>query len=318
MDCRTRNIVLLCVCLTFSARVVQGQVDAQFSQYNEFLSYYNPGAVGLNNQLNVHAIHKMQWVGIDNAPTSFFFGADMPLRFLKRQHGVGISFFNESIGLFTNQAFSIQYAYKLKLFGGQLSFGPQIGLFDQNFDATKIHNPSSDYHQGSDEGIPIGNAQGMAFDMSLGAYFTHKYFYAGLSSSHIMESTIELDEKTSTYIPRAFYFVAGSNIRIKKTLIDLQPSVFVKSDLIATQVDVTLRAWYDKKFNGGLSWRYGNAVVVMLGAKIKNVQVGYAYDIDISPISKVSSGSHEIMLSYLLDMDNSGNRKNKHKSVRIL
>lgn len=308
----------LLIPLLFLATVVRAQVDAQYSQYNEVLNYYNPAAVGANNELAIQAIHKMQWVGLKHAPQSFFFSANSPVRFLRQNHGVGIAFFNESIGLYTNQSFSVQYAYKIKLWGGWLSVGPQLGLFDQKFDATQIHIPSSDYHQPSEEGVPTGNMQGMTFDMGLGIHYSHKRFYVGISCTHLLESVVELDEKTTSYIPRVYYLMAGYNISFKKSLIELQPSFLLKSDLNITQFDLSLRAWYDKRFNAGVSWRYGDAVVVMAGAKIKGVQVGYAYDIITSALGKVSSGSHEIMLCYAFDLSKLGHKKNKHKSVRIL
>lgn len=302
----------------FVTVAVKAQVDAQYSQYNEILNYYNPAAAGRDNQLAIQAIHKMQWVGMDNAPMSFFFTAHSPIRFLRQNHGIGFALFNESIGLYTNQSFALQYAYKMNLWGGQLSFGPQLGLFDQRFDATKIHIPSSDYHQPSEEGIPTGDMQGMTFDMAFGIFYSHKNFYVGLSCMHLLESTVELDSKMTSYLPRAYYFSAGYNIPLKKSLIELQPSLLLKTDLNVVLVDVSLRAWYDKRFYAAMTWRYGDAVVVMAGARIKSVQVGYAYDINTSAIAKVSSGSHEMMLSYCFDWGKLGHKKNKHKSVRIL
>jgi len=296
----------------------RAQVDAQFSQYFDVLNYYNPAAAGKDNVLRVSGIDRMQWVGVRNAPQSFFFSVDTPFKLFNRKQGVGICFFNESIGLFTNRSFSLQYALKIKLFGGELSIGPQLGFFDQGFDASKIYIPSSEYHQSSEDGIPTSSGQGMTFDAALGAFYTHKNYYVGLSTTHMMESTIQLDSKTTTYLPRAFYFLGGCNIPLKKSLIDLQPSLMVKSDLITTQLDVTLRGWFNKRFSGGLTWRPGDAVVVLLGAKIKSIQVGYSYDISISTMAGASNGSHELGMSYCFDLKNLNNSKNKHKSVRIL
>ena len=79
-------------------------------------------------------------------------------------------------------SFGIQYAYKVKLWGGQLSLGLQLGLISQIFDGTEVFIPESDYHQQTiDDAIPTSEVQGTAFDVGFGVYYTHKYFYAGLS-----------------------------------------------------------------------------------------------------------------------------------------
>ena len=71
---------------------------------------------------------------------------------------------------------ALQYAYKVRLWQGQLSLGLQLGLLDQRFDGTEVSIPESDYHNSSDDGIPQSELQGMAFDMGFGVFYSHKYF----------------------------------------------------------------------------------------------------------------------------------------------
>jgi hypothetical protein len=85
-----------------------------------------------------------------------------------------------------------------------------------------------------------------------------------------------------------------------------------------TQVDVSLRMVYKKQFWGGLSWRKGDAVMLMLGGKFKMIEAGYTYDFPISQISKASTGSHELFIRYTTNINLNKGTKNKHKSVRIL
>ena len=84
------------------------------------------------------------------------------------------------------------------------------------------------------------------------------------------------------------------------------------------QADVTARLIYNKMFNGGLSYRVNESIVVLLGAKFGNIQVGYAYDFPTTPILKGSTGSHELMLNYRFKLKKTKTGKNRHKSVRIL
>jgi hypothetical protein len=86
----------------------------------------------------------------------------------------------------------------------------------------------------------------------------------------------------------------------------------------AVQTDYTLRATYDHKFWGGVTYRPGDAVVMMVGADVGNIRLGYAYDIGISPLAKASNGSHELMVTYSYKIDLDKQKQHSHKSIRIL
>lgn len=297
---------------------LSAQVDAQFSQYWALPSYYNAGSVGCNDKLNILAATRQQWVGMPGAPKTFLVAAHMPFRLLKQNHGVGLLLENETIGLFKNMSVGAQYAFKVRLWGGQLGLGLQAGMLDQRFDGTKVSIPSSDEHVQTEDGIPQSELQGIAFDMGFGAFYTHKYFYAGLSALHLTRPTITFEEKYETYTKQAYYFMAGGNIPIKNTLLELQPSVMLKTTFDVTQVEATARLRYKKFLWAGLSYRWKDAAVIMIGAEIKNVIFGYSYDYSLSPIVKANDGSHEVFVGYSMKVDFSDKNKNKHKSIRIL
>lgn len=297
---------------------LRAQVDAQFSQYWALPNYYNAGAVGQDSKLNIRAGSRQQWVGMPGAPKTFLISAEMPFRFLKRNHGAGLVMTNETLGLYSNMAIALQYAYKVRLWEGQLSLGLQLGMLDQRFDGTGVSIPESDYHNSSDDGIPQSELQGMAFDMGFGTFYSHKYFYAGLSATHLTEPVITFDEKYETYTGRSYYFIAGGNIPFKNALYELQPSLLLKTTFQMTQVELTARLKYNKFLWGGVSYRWKDALVIMIGADYKNFMLGYSYDYPVSAIVKATSGSHEVFLGYSLKIDFSNKNKNKHKSIRIL
>lgn len=49
----------------------RAQYDSQLSQYFMALGYYNPAYAGVTGDLNMLALSRLQYVGIDGAPTSF-------------------------------------------------------------------------------------------------------------------------------------------------------------------------------------------------------------------------------------------------------
>ena len=315
---RMRRLFLQLIILLGGMNVAYGQYDAQFSQYWMAMGYYNPAVAGNTDNINLFALHRQQWIGIEGAPKSFFVSADMPLTFGKTTHGVGVVGFTETIGLFQNTHVSAQYAYKKKLFGGILSIGIQAGMVNQSFDGTKVDIPESEFHTGTDEGIPNTKVEAMVLDLNAGIYYSHKDFYAGIASTHISEPELALTENVYSYIGRAYNLTGGYNIQLRNPLYELQPSVFMKTDMQSFQTDITARLVYNKMFNGGLSWRVNESVVLSIGALIGGFQVGYAYDFPTSAILKGSTGSHELMIRYKLKLTKTKTGKNKHKSVRIL
>jgi type IX secretion system PorP/SprF family membrane protein len=312
-----RRLVFSFIVWTALCGGVRAQYDAQFSQYFMAMGYYNPGYAGTNGDLNITGLHRQQWIGMPGAPQATFFNLNMPLALGKTNTGVGITLHTETIGLFNNSHVSGQFAFKRNLFGGTLSLGGQIGLASIAFDGTGVKLGESEYHDAEDEAIPQTEVSGMALDVNAGLYYTHKKFYIGLASTHVAEPQIELDENISTYIGRAYNLTGGYNIQLKNPLFELQPSVFIKTDLQSFQMDVTARVVYNQMFNGGLSWR-GYEGIVMLGASFANVEVGYAYDFPTGALLKASSGSHELMIRYKIKLNKAKTGNFRHKSVRIL
>lgn len=308
------TIVLLLTCVSLT----RAQYDVRLSQYFQAKPYYNPASVGATEDLNILALARMEWVGIKGAPLSFFAMADMPLTLGKTQHGVGVVLLTESIGLFQNTHVGLQYAYKQKLFGGTISGGFQIGLVNQSFDGSKVEMVESEYHQQTDEAIPTSQVSGMGFDMNFGLFYTHKKFYAGIGMAHLIEPELQLGENAYSYIGRTYNFMGGYNIQLPNPLFELQPSVFLLTDLQSFHTDITARLEYNKMFNGGVSYRVNESVGILFGVKIGRFQAGYAYDFPITALGQATSGSHELCVRYSLKLKKTKTGKNRHKSVRIL
>lgn len=313
-----KRVFLFIIALVTCTVGVRAQDDVQLSQYFLGMGYYNPAYAGTTGDLNMLGFFRQQWIGMPQAGTSFFVIADMPLTFGKTNHGIGLVVNTESIGLFQNTKVAFQYAYKQKLFGGTLSVGLQGGIFNKGFDGTKVHIPESDYHQQEDEAIPRTSVQAMALDVNAGVYYTHKHFYIGFGATHLTSPEMQFEENAYTYLSTGLNLTGGYNIQFNNPLYELQPSVFLKTDMQTFQADITARMVYNKMFNGGLSWRVNESVVVLLGATFGRLQVGYAYDFPTTAILKASTGSHEVVVRYQLKLKKTKTGKNRHKSVRIL
>lgn len=323
-----RNIVVLAAMMLMFVFDMQGQVDAQLSQYWAIPTYYNAGASGSSDYLRINGGARLQWLGIENAPQSFLGQVDMPLNLFGKRIGVGAGLQSETMGLFSNLNINAQFSYKIKLLKGELSIGAQVGYFEQKFKGSEVEVPDDDdYHDSGDQAIPTQDLKGGTVDVSAGIFYTHKYFWVGVSGLHLLQPTVKMglegsestaSQEYETVVPRTLYFMGGSNIPLKNTLFELQPSLMVKTDFSVFSAEITARARYNKFLSFGVGYRWKEAVMIMAGAEYKNFFVGYAYDYPLSAIAKASSGSHELLVGYKMKIDLSGKNKNKHRSIRIM
>jgi hypothetical protein len=81
---------------------------------------------------------------------------------------------------------------------------------------------------------------------------------------------------------------------------------------------VTARLRYNRFIYGGLSYRYDDAISLLIGANYKEFFFGYSYDYPTTYISKASSGSHELWIGYSMKLDLGEKNKHRHKSIRLM
>lgn len=319
MKFRLITIITVFLC---GISIGHAQWDAQFSQYWQVKTYYNPSFAGETNNIENTIFHRSQWVGLEHAPKTSMALVHMPLEFLGKKHGVGLHFFNDKAGLFSNTMTTLQYAYKWQIKKGKmLNIGLQGGLANIEFDASKIHIPSSKIGQNNNgetalPDLPSGGSD-KTFDMGLGVSWITPDYWAGFSVTHLWEPEFDVGDNYTAFMGRVYYLAGGYNIKLRNPLFVLKPSVLVKSDAIATQIDLTGRIEYGRFVNGGISWRKDDGFIFMIGAKIRNFEAGYAYDLTTSALSKVSNGSHEFFLRYSIPIEKK-KEKGTQKSIRLL
>ena len=305
------------------------QTDAQFTQYYEVPTLYNPAAVGRTDFIRIRGAGRLQWIGIDGAPKTFVGAADMPFKVATQRFGVGVLAQQESIGLYSSLNIGAQIAYKLRKLGGEFTFGFQVGMFDQRFKGSEVFIPDGDdYHQGADEGIPTTDIHGTALDLGAGLWFDRKTWYVGVSCTHLTSPSIRMggengsggnDENFYEFnVRRTLYFMGGCNIPIKNSLFEVMPSVLAKSDFTFFSAELTARVRYNKFLSFGVGYRWDDAVIATVAAEYKNFFIGYSFDYSTSSLHSASAGSHEIVAGYSLKLDLGEKNKNKHRSIRIM
>lgn len=310
-----RNKIIIILALSLVSVKSQAQYDVSFSHYFDMEPSFNAAAVGKQAKLNVAAAYAMDLAGFKHNPQTMYAGADMPFVFMKSFHGAGIQFMNDKIGLFTHQRIAIQYAFKTKLLGGQMSVGMSAGLLSESFDGTKL-----DLDDSSDPAFSSSKLDGNSLDLGVGVYYTHGMWYAGLSVQHLNSPLISLGERNELQVDATYYATGGCAIRLRNPYLTVKPSFLVRTDGVAWRGDVSGRLVYtnDKKMMYvGASYSPTNSVTVLVGGNVHGIVMGYSYEMYTSAINP-GNGSHELFVGYQMDLNLVKKGKNLHKSVRTL
>jgi type IX secretion system PorP/SprF family membrane protein len=258
---------------------------------------------------------------MEGHPKTTVFGADMAVNLFGNPGGVGLMFLNDRIGYYNNLFIQGIVSQKFDLGEGKLGIGINFGLINMVLDGTKlIEKPvaGGDYHQDGDPLVPKTEVNGTGFDLGVGTYYKTKKYFAGISILHLFRPRPNFKDEFIMYLPRSFFFTAGYNYTLWEKPITLKPSFMIKKSEAVWQYELNFLVMHKERFWGGLTYRYQDAVVVMIGMELLNgLKVGYSYDISLSAVARRSDGSHEISIGYLFDLD-IGKRNKRYKNVRFL
>ena len=184
-----RGYIIITMILSLVSMKSQAQYDVSFSHYFDMEPSFNAAAVGKSPKLNIAAAYAMQMAGFKRNPNTMYAGADAQFLLMKQFHGAGVQFMNDQIGLFSHKRLALQYAFKFKLFGGQLSTGISAGLLSESFDGTKV-----DLEESNDPAFSSSKVDGNSVDLAAGLYYSHRNWYVGVSAQHLNSPCVKLGE----------------------------------------------------------------------------------------------------------------------------
>lgn len=287
--------------LFFFTSVAFSQQEAQFS-HNMFNNMaINPGYAGSNDAICATMLARQQWVGFKDAegnkvaPQTYLLSVDGAVNPI--HGGLGMTIYQDQLGLEKNLGVKLAYAYRLTAGQGQLGIGAQVGFLNKSMDYTKfkpiVQEPKLSGSQESN----------MATDFAFGLFYKiENKLYAGISASQLSEAEVSYSTQLASHkLARHYYVSAGYYYPLPNNpSLEIDPSILIKTDFASTQFDINGLVKYNNQFWGGVSYRETDAIVILLGMNYKNFHFGYSYDVTTSAIGENgrSSGSHEIMVGY--------------------
>ncbi len=296
------------------------QQDPQFTNNMFYKLGVNPGFAGAEGTISGILLNRYQWVGFEGAPKTLIFSADATINAFGSPGGIGLNIVSDELGFEKNTQINVNYAYSKTLRAGKLGIGLSLGLYNKSINGeweVPEDNLGIYTQPSSDPAIPQGEVSQLALDAGLGLYLSSNRYFVGASVTHINQASIKFSDLASTFLVRHYYLMGGYNIKMSDPLFELRPSFLFKSDLASWQLDLNTNIVFNERFWGGITYRVQDAIALLMGMEMENgLRFGYSFDLVTSALSRYGYGSHEIFVSYSLNLERSRNQK--YKSIRFL
>jgi type IX secretion system PorP/SprF family membrane protein len=316
-----KNIILI-IAIGLVSGLSNAQQVPMYSQYimNGFL--INPSMAGVDGYSTVNITARQQWLGLSGAPATY--AASFQTRLLKNSYiskstsvrrkivhptkggnvGLGGYIFNDRNGIMSRTGILAAYAYHLELgktdgVPNDLSLGLAATVYQYAIDLNGdllLRDTDDEFLNNYDRVVFIP-------DFNFGASFTTTKYFVGFAMSSISRgSLLFLNKGDNKRSEIGHYFLTGG-MKFKFSGNPdwmIEPSALIKSsDMVfkSAQMDLTTRVRYKDDYWAGISYRTGDAIVIMLGLKYDRFYFAYAFDMTLTDIRKQSFGSHELTLA---------------------
>lgn len=313
-----RLIIIFC----FISSIAFGQQRPYYTQYLQNMEIINPALTGMYKGISAKMGFRNQWIGIKDAPKTAYLTVSTPLNIdgsiltagsanfgieepytksdkysyypSDNHHGVGMSFINDNTGPINRTTANLCYAYHLLLGDmANLSFGVGAGV-------SRIGLNTGDliFEDPNDPVVTTGQVLNWTPDVNLGFYLYGAQFFLGGSMQQVIKQKLSFNDisdkstEVSHYFLTAGYrFFVGEDISFTPSIMAKYVAPFPKS------YDVNLKVSFRNNFWLGGSFRRKDAYSILTGFTVnKMLEVGYAFDSNISVIKTINSGSHEFVL----------------------
>ena len=142
-------------------------------------------------------------------------------------------------------------------------------------------------------------------DLGLGAWLYSSTYYVGASVQQLLPSDLYFSSNNkynqAKTVPQ-YFLTAGVKVFLTDD-ITLLPSFLIKEiQPVPLTYDINAKFSFRDKFWLGGSYRRADSFGVLAGLNISSfINVGYSYDITTSALNTVNNGTHEIVISLLLN-----------------
>ena len=211
---------------------------------------------------------------------------------------LGVILINDRIGTRNETGIVMNYAYRIDMGKGKLSFGLAAGLSNiyTNRDLIRYNDPGDNLL--TDPGV---NA--VLPEFGFGVYYYTPKYYAGFSVPMFLDHSFSpgTGKYSIAFNPgnMNYMFTTGYIFTLSDKF-ELFPSfLFKTSPMNSTQLDINCNIIYDSKIWFGTGFRSSSNLGFLFQYQVNDqLRVSYSYGHEFSELSTVQRGTHEIVLQY--------------------
>lgn len=316
----------------FCCNAVNAQQRPYYTQYIMNNYIINPAVAGIENYWDVKASHRLQWVGLQDAPVTTYLTIHGPLKksayeresattfhasgqnprgeaywqdytSAEPHHGIGFTILNDKTGPLNRFAMYGTYSYHIGISPRtSLAMGVSAGITNLSLDASKLNFGGSNVDPAV-AGSGVINT--IKPDISAGLWLYSKDYFLGLAAQQIIPQQIAFSDNT-VYLERGkllphLFLSAGYRIQLTDDISFLPSTLIRYITPLPIGFDVNAKFQYQDLIWAGASYRYKDGFAALVGINVNhNINIGYSYDLQTSSLNTVSRGTHEILIGFLL------------------
>ncbi len=291
--------LLTIIGITACSSISFAQQLPQFTQYMFNTISVNPAYAGSRETLNVTALHRNQWTGIDGNPRTSTLSIHAPLR--NDRIGLGMSYINDRLGFESTNYVYGDFSYTVPVsMAASLSFGLKAGFTNYRLETPDPNDIffNSEFNNWSP-------------NMGAGVYLTSDLWYVGVSAPRIFSTDLNKGEFEA--LERNSYYAIGGLVVDLSQQVKFKPTVLTKfTNGAPASYDFTASFLFNEKLWLGASYRVNDAdgFGALLDFQIsQDVRIGYAYDLPIGDVRPYTTGTHEVILIYEVGFPKKGGAK---------
>jgi type IX secretion system PorP/SprF family membrane protein len=291
---KTPGILIVLVSSMFFS-LLKGQDVPYFPRLSQYMFnglVMNPAYAGSRDVLSISLLHKDYLAGFKGGPVSQTASLHTPMKNQKLALGLLADNYSNSVTQFNSLMFN--YAYRVNLGGSVLSMGLRGGAYyySNNFDKLEIKDHNDQV---------FINEKGLTPNFGAGLYLYNKDYYLGLSVPFFLSKPYSAGGVSHDFNNYDFIFMAGYLFDLSEDF-RIKPAIMIDYGKrnIDYQAGLHFILFNDVLWLGS-AYKKGKELTAMIEVQInRQLKIGYAYDHSFTDLSKVSSGTHEIMLRYEL------------------
>jgi len=290
---------VLIACFGFAA---QAQSDVIFTHFMFNRLGYNPAFAGGQGVVDIGAIYRNQWwSGIDGAPRTLNMFFHTP--FAKNRNGAGISITSDQIGFYSTTSADLSYAYRMGINNhSNFSIGLSGRVEQTRTNWAKAQSVEPDLIAPIDDDA----TNRLRPNFGLGFFYKNdKKGYVGLSMPRILKNSLYTDQGDAGFGVNTMYLMGGYIHKFNRN-VSLYPNAMITYNPSAPfELDLNVNVLLMDAIWLGASYRLGDSFDVLAQYYFKEgFRMGMAFDLTTSDLSKVTTGSWEVLLGYTLPCDN--------------